>query len=205
MSMRRVFRLIGLFICALVAVAATVIVIFFLQPGWQEEVVDGVLEKDENRQWDFGSVELRPGGVRLTDLFVLDHFGGIQTSKVDLDITWTALLGKRLQIPSGKLEKVFIDLSGMPLDQVTRGELMQAREDPRRMLDWMASRSEDWLRREPLGGFELEAKDIQVEAMLLFEEDLRIPVNFVIEDLRRGEEAVEVRLSEGLPAAVSTK
>jgi hypothetical protein len=193
--MKRFVRLTGLFLCAAVAVAATLVVLFLFQPGWQTESARKLLAQDSDRQWDLGSLSLSSQGVEVEDLFILDRSGGLEVGTLSLELDWFSLLTGSISVRSGTVTRAFIDLSEIPIDANVRYHLIRAKEDPGELLAWMEAKIEDLLRASGGNLPKLKIRKVKVDAYLLFREEFRFPIQFEIEDIRLEEAETVVELS----------
>ena len=83
--MKRLFKFMINLILALVAVGMTLLVIFFITPSWQKTVVEAALARDTVRQWQIGTVDIKPNTIAIENLYVLDGKVGAGMKYVQFD------------------------------------------------------------------------------------------------------------------------
>ena len=63
--MKRTFKFLINLALALVAVAITFVILFFITPKWQKTVLEKTLARDSGRQWRVESVRILPTHLEL--------------------------------------------------------------------------------------------------------------------------------------------
>ena len=168
-------------VLALVAVALTLVIIFFLTPSWQKGAVERILEGDAARQWQVGALRLQPLGVEAEGLFVLDGAVGAEVRFLEMDgPLWKVPFTGKLEIESGTIAGIDMDLT-----QVRVGDLTS--EDYQGFLQRVAGDPAFWEERVGLvlsklsaAGLEVHLQDVKVTGMLRMPGDAVVPVNWVI-------------------------
>ncbi len=118
--MKRSLKLILNLLLALVAVALTLLILFFITPSWQKSALEGVLARDTARQWQVGSVNLQPGSLEMEQVFVLDGSVGAEVKFLELDGPfWMAPFTQTVQIDSGSVVGLDLDVSQVPVGDPT--------------------------------------------------------------------------------------
>lgn len=196
--MKRIFKLCINFLMALIAVGITFAVLLWINPEWQRRLAEEVLSGDPVRQWQIGELALGMNGARIGGVFVLDGKAGVElTSAVVRGPLWKTPFTRRLEIESGEVSGLFIDVS-----QIRVGDLTSS--DYQALLERVSGDATFW--RERLGlvmskmaaaGWQSNLRNVDVRGQVMMPGGRLIPLNLrIIEADSRQPPAIQVRLTE---------
>jgi hypothetical protein len=173
------FTLIGAF----VAVLVTLVILFFLNTSWQRALIAEILESDTARQWDLGQFSLSPRHIELTDVYVLSDEFGLEMKRLQFEgISWAGLLKRSLEIESGAVEGLYLDLTKVQVGGRTSEDwqsfVRRLNEDPQLWKDRMSI----GLSRIDARGWRLRLQDIQISGGVLLPGEQLIPVRIQVEE-----------------------
>lgn len=165
---RFLFKLLFNLILALVAATLSVAVVVFFVPDLQKSILLHFLEQDPRRSYQMEAFKLHPDGVEASGIFVLEGLNGVEIREVELRGSLLPLATQRkIQVTSGRFERVFIDLSQMRVgDMLDMGEYLNevGSEDHERWMTQQAVRSLSFLDQR---GWNYDIRDVQVHGSLL--------------------------------------
>jgi hypothetical protein len=173
---------------AVLAAIVTLVVVFFLNADWQREALTGLLEEDRERRWQFGTVEIEPQRLELTDLFILQGVAGAEVGRLELEGPfWQVPFSNVLRVERGSLEDVLLDLSSLPVGD-PRGADWQ---DLVRRLPHDADLWEEQvsllLRKLAASGWQIDFKDTEVSGQILLPGGALIPLQWTLLKAQTGE------------------
>jgi len=132
--MKSVFRLIGLFFLASLAVLVTFGVLFYNNPSWQKAALMSVLEQDQGREYSIESVSVKTGSIHLENAFVLQGEQGIEVKELGLVLPLWKVLQGEIVIEKGLVSGLKIDLSNFYQGDPTAADWLtfveQLKSDP---------------------------------------------------------------------------
>ncbi|MEX0332727.1 MAG: hypothetical protein AB3N64_15030 [Puniceicoccaceae bacterium] len=181
--MKKLFKFLLNLAMAIVAVGLTLIILFFVTPSWQKSAVEKVLEEDSTRQWQVGSVHVRPMVVEVEEAFVLDESVGVEVKYARISgPLWKLPFTGRLEVDSGEISGLVLDLGKIKVGDPTA-------EDYQDLLKRVSGDPEFWEERVGLvlskfsaSGLRLHVRNLQIGGMVLMPGGKVIPVRwFIIE------------------------
>lgn len=176
--MRTLLKIFFNLLLAAVAVLLTLTVLFFFMPGWQQAAVDRALAEDPNGTWQVKGVHLQPTRMTADKVFYLGNGFGVELGPVELiPDPMDSIFSGVLQLRSGKIESLFIDLSQMDLSHLTAGEegeglFERAAQDP----EFIESRVKLALARLRAQGIRVQIYNLLVEGSILFPDASYVPI-----------------------------
>ena len=171
------FKLLG----ALVAVALTFFIIFLMNPSWQKGVVETALKQDTSRQWQVGEVMLNPVHVSMVDLYMLEGAMGAGIRDIQLrGPFWMAPMTGRIEVESGILDELSMDLSRIPVGNLTSEDWQSFLSTVSTDISFWEERVDLVLQKLAAGGWDYVIKDVIVAGAILLPGQSLIPVRFRI-------------------------
>ncbi|HKJ90094.1 MAG TPA: hypothetical protein VJ960_03105 [Oceanipulchritudo sp.] len=192
--MTLLFRFLVQLVLALFAVALTFVILFFLMPSWQKAVVERVLPETAGEQWQVGRIGLGPTEMTAGDIFVLQDGAGLEIGDLVLaGPFWKTPLSGALEVTSGEISGVFIDVSTISVGDLTSS-------DWRSFVERISGDTAFWEERIGLilskvaeSGWNLSLKDVSIRGQALLPGERMVPLSLhLIEADSR--EPQEVRL-----------
>lgn len=179
--MNGILKLILNLVLAVIAVALTLVILFFMNPSWQQSLVERVLEEDTARRWQVGEIEAMPLGIEARDVFVLDGEVGAEAQYVQLrGPLWKLPVLGVLEVHSGEISGLSIDLSGLRIGDPTSS-------DYQKLLKRVSSDAGFWEERFGLvlgklaaTGVQVRISDLEVGGRVLMPGDQLVPVRWTI-------------------------
>lgn len=181
--MKKLFKFLLNLAMALIAVGLTLLILFFINPSWQKSAVEKVLEEDTARQWQVGSVHVRPMQVEVEEAFVLDGPVGAEVKYARISgPLWKLPFTGALEVDSGEISGLVLDLGKIKVGDPTA-------EDYQDLLKRVSGDPEFWEERVGLilsklsaSGLRLHVRNLQIGGMVLMPGGKVIPVRwFIIE------------------------
>ncbi|HSH09670.1 MAG TPA: hypothetical protein VK995_04745 [Oceanipulchritudo sp.] len=179
--MKRLIKLLLNLVLALMAVAVTLLIVFFMTPSWQKRLVEDALAQDRERQWQVGTVRIQPFGLEVESLYVLDGSigAGIDFLQASTPL-WKLLLFGELEIESGSIIGLEMDLSKIKVGDLTS-------EDYQAFLDRVSNDPDFWeerigllLSKAAVQGFRISIRDMPISGKLLMPGNKLVPVRWTI-------------------------
>lgn len=177
---------------ACVAVLVTLLIIFLYTPAWQRALVETVLKSDGARAWQLGQIQLSPGHIELSEVFILGDQFGAEVKQVRIDgAFWAGLWRRSVEIESGEVAGLYLDLSKLGVGRHS--------EDWAAFVERLGSDPELWRERLTLlmsrieaHGWHLKMEEIDIAGGVLLPGGRYVPINLrVLEaDSRTPAEAV---------------
>lgn len=191
-----VLKFFGKIAVALIAVALTFLVIFLLTPGWQQSVVEEILDRDPARKWQVGSVAIGLTHVRAEEVFMLEGPVGVEMGGLHLKgPLWAGLLSGLFEINSGEVSDLYVDVSQLQVGDLTsqdwQGFLSRISGD----LAFWEERVGLVLSKLAATGWHARIEDLEVSGQALMPGNRMVPVRFVILEADSREPG-QVRLRE---------
>lgn len=179
--MKRLIKLLINLVLALIAVAMTLLIVFFLTPSWQKRLLEDALAQDTARQWQVGKVRIQPFGAEVEDLFVLDGSIGAGVNFLQASgPLWKLVVFGELDIVSGSIIGLEMDLSKIRVGDLTS-------EDYQAFLDRVSNDPEFWeeriglvLSKAAVQGFRIRLTNVPVSGKLLMPGNKLVPVRWTI-------------------------
>lgn len=179
--MKKLFKFLLNLVMALIAVGLTLLILFFMNPAWQKSATEKLLEQDTARQWQVGSVHIRPMQVEVEEAFVLDGSVGaeVKYARINGPLWKLPLLGL-LQIDSGEFSGMVLDLGDIKVGDPTA-------EDYQNLLQRVSGDPEFWQERVGLmlsklsaSGLRVQIRNLQLGGMVRMPGGKVIPVRWFI-------------------------
>jgi hypothetical protein len=192
--MVRIIKVLATVMLALMAVGITFVVLFFMLPSWQKAVVDNTLAADGERQWQLGSIQLSPSGITAGDVFVLDQGVGLEIGHLEFNGPfWKAPLQGRLEVNSGRIEGLFLDVSTVQVGDLTSSDWQGFVERVSGDEAFWKERLGLVLQKVSSTGLEAHLTDITFEGQALLPGETLIPIRWhIIEADSRDPASVEL-------------
>ncbi len=179
--MKRLLKFLLNLLLALVAVALTFILIFFLTPAWQKRAVEEALARDTERTWQFDSVDIKPMRLQLEEVYMLDGDAGIGVQYVQLDgPLWKLPLLGEFEVESGSLIGLSIDVSKVDVGNTASRAYQDMLKRVSGDLDFWKERVALVLGKVSAAGVRVQLKNVQVEGHVIMPDNIVIPVRWVI-------------------------
>lgn len=177
----RLFKFLARLLLALLAVALTFGIIFFLSPSWQQSVVSEILAKDAERSWQVEAIELSPLGVEASGVFMLQNAIGAEVSRMELSgPIWQVPFTRRVMLSSGEITGLFLDVSQVRVGDTTSSDwqsfLRRVSDDP----DFWEERLGLVLHKVTALGWGLSMEDVVITGQVLMPGGRMIPLRLLI-------------------------
>jgi hypothetical protein len=167
--MMRLFSFLFKLLAALVAVALTFFILFLMTPSWQKGVVETALERDTSRQWQVGEVMLNPVHVSMADLYMLQGAMGAGIRDIELrGPFWMAPLTGRIEVESGILDALSMDLSQLPVGDLTSEDWQSFLSTVSTDISFWEERVDLVLQKLAASGWVYVIKDVSVAGISCF-------------------------------------
>lgn len=177
----RLFKFLARLLLALLAVALTFGIIFFLSPSWQQSVVSEILAKDAERSWQVEAIELSPLGVEASGVFMLQNAIGAEVSRMELSgPIWQVPFTRRVMLSSGEITGLVLDVSQVRVGDTTSSDwqsfLRRVSDDP----DFWEERLGLVLHKVTALGWGLSMEDVVITGQVLMPGGRMIPLRLLI-------------------------
>ena len=179
--MKRLFKFLINLALALIAVAITFVVLFFMTPSWQKAVVKKALDQDPERKWLVESVRIQPGTIEFGKLQVLEGQVGAEVQQAYLSgPIWMSPVTGVVQIDEGRIRGLLVDLQSLEV-----GDLSS--ENWRTLIEQVQNDRAFWVERTNLilgklssSGLNVHVRDVQVDGQILFPGNEQIWIRWLI-------------------------
>lgn len=199
--MKRTFKFLFNFLLALMAVAITFAVLLWLNPAWQKRAIEAALSADSARQWQIGELACGLERIQASDVFVLDGKAGIEVSAFSIHgPMWKMLLTRRIEVESGELAGLFIDVSQVRVGDVTSSDYQAFLQRVGSDADFWRERTGLVLSKLAAAGWHSHLRNVDVEGQVLMPGGNLVPLNLkIIEADSRELSGIQLRVAS-LPA-----
>ncbi len=197
------FRFLVRLILALAAVVLTFAILLFLIPSWQRAVVERALPERSGEQWQVGRIGFTPTEINAGDIFVLQDGAGLEIGDLTLaGPFWKSPFAGVLEITSGEISGVFIDVSTISVGDLTSS-------DWRSFVERISGDTAFWEERIGLvlskvaeRGWNLSVEDVSIRGQALLPGERMVPLNLhLIEADSRQPQEVSMETLEEDPEA----
>ena len=166
---------------AILAVALTFVILFFLVPSWQKAAVEEALSHDQARRWQIGTVGLGPLRVEASDIFVLEGPVGIEVESLHVEGPfWLSPVSGVIEIESGRIRGFNLDASRLRVGDLTS-------EDWQTFLKRISTDASFWEERTGLvlqklaaTGWDVAMTEVLLEGSVLMPGNTVVPVTMKI-------------------------
>ena len=118
--MKRLLKFFLNLFLALIAVALSLVVVFFLTPPWQKSAVEELLARDSARKWQVGKVKILPAMMEAEEVFMLDGSVGAEVKYLHLEGDfWKLPFTRVIEVRSGTVAGLDLDVSQVAVGDPT--------------------------------------------------------------------------------------
>jgi len=179
--MKRLIKFLFNLALALVAVAITFVVLFFMMPSWQKAAMERVFEEDPERKWLVESVRIQPSMIELGGLQVLEGSVGAEVQEVRLSgPVWMSPFTGVVKIDEGRIRGLLVDLQNLEVGDLSseswRTFIEQIRDDRRFWIE----RTNLILSKLSASGVNFHVQNLQVDGQILLPGNEQIWVRWLI-------------------------